>query len=127
MVQRNMWSEVGELECWERTGRPPATTPLIRSRLVARDFKVRGEKDNEDLFAATPPLELIRLLLSRTASLRMDRRVRKMLFIDAEKAHLNPRCDEDVYVELPAEAGAAAGKCGRLNNWLYGFRPAAQA
>ena len=47
------------------------------------------------------------------------------MFIDAKKAHLNPRCREDVYVELPAEAGMGPGFCGKLNYWLYGFRKAA--
>ena len=49
------------------------------------------------------------------------------MFIDARKAHLNPRCEEDVYIELPEECGAAPGMCGKLNFWLYGFRPAAAA
>jgi hypothetical protein len=40
---------------------------------------------------------------------------------------LNPKCEEDVFIELPAEARAAPGICGKLNHWLYGFRPAAQA
>ena len=53
--------------------------------------------------------------------------MKKLLFIDVRKAHLNPECHEDVYIELPQEAGAASGMCGKLNHWLYGFRPAAQA
>ena len=31
----------------------------VRSPFVARDFKRKGEKDREDLFCATPPLELL--------------------------------------------------------------------
>ncbi len=27
--------------------------------------------------------------------------VRKVLFIDAKKAHFNPECEEDVYIQLP--------------------------
>ena len=50
-----------------------------------------------------------------------------MLFIDAKKAHLNPKCEGDVYIELPAEAKGGINQCGKLNFWLYGFRPAAQA
>ena len=30
---------------------------FVRCRLVARDFKPRREGPNDDLFAATPPLE----------------------------------------------------------------------
>ena len=50
-----------------------------------------------------------------------------MMFVDARKGHLNPRCEEDVFIEFPAETGAATRKCGKLHYWLYGFRPAAQA
>jgi hypothetical protein len=90
---------------------------------VARDFKTKGEKEREDLFAATPPLELLEAQLSRAAS----NRGRKVLFIDVKKAHLYPKCETNVYIELPPEAGAETGRCGKLEHWLYGFRPAAQA
>ena len=98
----------------------------IRSRLVARDFK-GGDKDRDDLFAETPPWEANRLLFSRFMSRRGDGRRRKLLLIDARKAHLNSKCEEDVYIELPAECGAPPGTCGKLNNWLCGLRPAAAA
>ena len=49
------------------------------------------------------------------------------MFIDARKAHLNPECEQDVYIHLPEEAGCPPGYCGKLNYWLYGFRPAAAA
>ena len=52
---------------------------------------------------------------------------RKLLFVDAKKAHLNPRCLEDVYIELPKECGVGKEFCGKLNFWLYGFRKAASA
>ncbi len=67
------------------------------------------------------------MLLSRAATVTEGSCSRKLLFIDAKKAHLNPRCMQDVFIELPAECGAAAGVCGKLNYWLYGFRPAAAA
>ena len=50
-----------------------------------------------------------------------------MLFIDVKKAHLNPVCEEDVYITLPRECNAPDGMCGKLKRWLYGFRPAAKA
>ena len=49
------------------------------------------------------------------------------MFIDARKAHLNPRCEEDVYIQLPEECECPEGFCGKLNYWLYGFRKAAKA
>ena len=50
-----------------------------------------------------------------------------MMFVDAKKAHLNPKCEEPVYIELPEECGAGPGVCGKFNFWLYGFRTAASA
>ena len=97
----------------------------FRSRLVARDFK-REDKGSDDPFAATPPLESKRLLLSRAVVRVNGESTRKVIFIDAEKAHLNLACKEDVYTELPDEAKGRPGMCGKLNCWLYRFRPAAQ-
>ena len=65
---------------------------LVRSRLVARDFRENGEQDQEDLFSATLPLELMRLMISRQATIREDGGERKTLFLDVKKAHLIPRC-----------------------------------
>ena len=100
---------------------------LIRSRWVARDFKEKGEKDREDLFSATLPLELMRYMLSRQATIRDDCQERKTMYLDVKKAHLIPKCDQDVYVQLPPEAGAQPDECGKLLFWLYGCRPVAQA
>ncbi len=79
---------------------------------MARDFK-GGEKHRDDLFAETPPLEAKRLLLSRAITKRVDGRRRKILVIDARKAHLNSKCEEDVYIELQEECGAAPGISGK--------------
>ena len=49
------------------------------------------------------------------------------MFVDVKKAHLCPKFDEDVYVELPAECGAPPGMCGKLDYWLYGCRKAGNA
>ena len=98
----------------------------VRARIVAKDYKGK-DKDRDDLFAETPPLEAKRMLLSRAVTRRRDGRTRKLMFIDARKAHLNPVCTEDVYVDLPPECGCPEGFCGKLNFWLYGMRPAAAA
>ena len=128
MKQRGIWkvvptpaSVVPTSVRWVDVLKAEGTT---RSRLVARDFK-GGDRDRDDLFAATPPLEAIRVLLSRAATETPSRVRRKLMFIDAKKAHLNPRCFEDVYIELPEEAGEGPGVCGKLEFWLYGFRKAA--
>jgi hypothetical protein len=135
-----VYEEVDTDECWRRTGRPPVSTKWVdtskaggvRSRWVARDFKKKGEKDREDLFASMPPLEAKKAVFRMAATKMKKPAVRgrgrmKLLFIDVRKAHLNGVCDKEVYVELPEEAGAPEGKCGKLKRWLYGMRPAAQA
>ena len=140
IVKRGIWSERSVEECWRVTGKEPMSVrwvdtnkgtkekPDVRSRMVGRDFKGGKGRDEDELFASTPPLEALRMLMSKAASTRKNkRRMRKMLFIDAKKANLNPLCHEDVYIVLPEEVGAGPGRCGKLVHWLYGCRPAAQA
>lgn len=92
-------------ECMRRTGAGPTTTKwidtdrcvdgevLVRSRLVARDFRLKGEGERNDLFAAAPPLEanwmLFQLALVKT-TMHPERRY-NVAFIDVNKAHLNGR------------------------------------
>ena len=130
-------------ECFAETGRAPVGTkwvdvnkgtaenPNKRCRLVARDFKPKGEKDLADLFASMPPLEAKKVLFSIAAThekeFREGRRQRpKLMFIDVKKAHLNGRLgpDDVVFVQLP---GSPQRTCSRLKRWLYGTREAASA
>eukprot|EP00969_Alexandrium_andersonii_P286432 12662289-Alexandrium_andersonii.AAC.1 len=61
------------------------------------------------MFAATPPLEALRLLLSDLPTRRRVREcgrrrgARKALLIDVRKALLHAYVEEDVYVALPPE------------------------
>jgi hypothetical protein len=143
MEKIGVWEPATWEECMQKTGRPPITTKwvdvdkgrggevLVRSRLVARDFKIKGDDRGFDVFAATPPLELKRLLF-RMARVKGsvgggdDDGAVKLMFIDVKKAHLNGEVAEDefAYVLLTKEAG---GGVGRLRRWLYGMRPAASA
>ena len=135
MKLKGIWADVDRDESSSKTGKKPVSVKWvdtnkgseIRSRHVARDFREKSDKDRQDLFAAAPPLELKRMLLSKDASLYRSGKRRKLLFIDVKKAHLNPVCDQDVCFELPEEANPQPGKVGKLILWLYGFRPAAQA
>ena len=98
----------------------------IDKELVARDF-TGSDRHRDDLFAATPLLEAVRSVLSTAATKGSDGPLKKVMMIDAKKAHLNPRCKEDVYIELPPEVRAEPSQCGNLNFWLYGSRKAASA
>ena len=116
---------------WVSVNKGSDEEPFVRCRWVARDFKPKGDRDREDLFADMPPLEAKRLLLRMAkvdAYRRGVKRKIKGLIIDVRKAHLNGICEDKVYVRIPPESKLAKpGKCGRLNRWLYGMRPAAQA
>ena len=137
MNKRGQWDPRPRQECFDKTGKSPVSVRwvdtnkgnmtlgemIVRSRLVARDFK-GNDRGRDDLFAETPPLEAKRMLFSRAATMRSDRRWRKLMFIDVRKAHLNPVCEEDVYIEFPEECGYPKDVYGKLNYWLYGFRKA---
>ena len=45
-------------------------------------------------------------MLMSHASDKANGKTRKMMLIDVKKAHLNSECKEDVFIELPDEAGA---------------------
>ena len=100
---------------------------MVRSRWVARNFGDPSDKDREDLFSATSPIEMMRCMISRQATRRKDGQERNTMYLDVKKAHLAPRCEQDVYVQLPAEAEVQEDECRKLIHWLYACRPAAQA
>jgi hypothetical protein len=88
-VAKARWEEIQELErrvyevvdideAWQKTGKPPIGVRWVdvkkkegmyRSRLVAKDFAPRSKNndDAEGLYAAMPPLELVKVLISRAA------------------------------------------------------------
>eukprot|EP00969_Alexandrium_andersonii_P353767 15440644-Alexandrium_andersonii.AAC.1 len=72
--------------------------PNVRSRYAAKDH---ASYKNDPMFAATAPLEALRLLLSDLATRRRGcadgrrRGARKALLIDVRKADLRAYVDED--------------------------------
>ena len=115
-------------ECWRVKGKAPIPVRwvdvdkgfgVVRSRLVAKDFKPRSSVgDREDLFAAMPPLEAVKLLVTQGAAESHASNPRKMMFLEISKAHLYGRMETDEYVELPPER-ARPGKCAKLNYTLW--------
>ena len=75
--EMGVYDKVDVAECWKETGKPPigvrwvdinkgdSTNPNYRSRLVAKEFNTGV---CPELYAATPPSECLRLMLSLTAS-----------------------------------------------------------
>jgi hypothetical protein len=139
-TKHGVYMKVPLEECYEVTGKDPIGTkwidtnkgdesnPEIRSRLVAQEIK-RDKRD--DLFAATPPLEAIKMLLSLAVTEGVgytrnnERAGMKLEFIDVKRAYFHAPAKRDVYVRLPNE-DAEKGKCGKLLKSMYGTRDAAQ-
>ena len=118
---------------WTIVNKGDLQNPEVRARWVARDFKTFM---SDEFFAATPPWEVIVLLISLAASqgdlvrgLRGGhghKQVKKLGLIDISRAYFHAEPLGEVYVELPAER-AQPGKCGKLRRCLYGQRGAAAA
>ena len=136
-VRYGVWDPVPISEAYQRTGKPPISSRWIdinkgdeertqyRSRLVIQEIR---ESHIEAIFAATPPLESVRFLLSlqRTGCERdLKGRRKKVMFIDIRRAHWCAKIFRLVYVKLPDEAGLPDGMCGGLNKAMYGCRDAA--
>ena len=79
---------------------------FVGCRLVARCIKPRREGPRDVLFAAIPRLKATKALFACVAGVREKRREQgqdevTLMFIDVKNAHLNAKCDEDEWVELP--------------------------
>jgi hypothetical protein len=129
MLDWGVWERALITDCWAETGKAPigskwvdvnkgdATKPLIRSRFVVKEI---ATYKSDDFFAATPPLEALRLLLSVAASSGHDIKIE---VLDARKAHLHAFAERTVFTQLPPEVGEP-GYCARLVRCLYGTRDA---
>ena len=96
-----------------------------RSRMVAREIK----RDNRmDLFAATPPLEALKLLISEAATVRPQKRLKKIMVNDISRAYFYAPARRSVFIEVPEEDKdpGDGDVVGELRMSLYGTRDAAQ-
>lgn len=97
--------------------------PKVRCRYVATEINRDGTAD-PNFYAATPPLEAIRLLCSQFAHQRKGNEKLKLSIIDATKAYFNATPKRSIYVKVPREMGMAAGTLGKLVRCAYGTRDA---
>ena len=103
-----------------------AEVPDCRSRLVGREFNV-GKDDN--LYAATPPLEALRWVLSVAGTWARGRsgERRSVMINDVRRAYFYAHIQRDVYIEVPPEdPNAGPDVLGKLELCLYGTRDAAK-
>ena len=105
---------------WLCCNKGDSTNPDARCRLVCQEME-RYETD--EFFAAIPPIETMRLLVSMAA----ESEDLVMSLVDISRAYFfKARIGREVYVEMPLEAGMPNGTVGRLIKCVYGTRDAAQ-
>ena len=110
---------------WLDINKGDATRPDYRSRLVGRELNLDKRLD---LFAATPPLESLRMICSICASNQNRKDPFRMLSIDVKRAYFYAKAKRSVYIEIPIEDWEPGdeGRVGKLELSLYGTRDAAQ-
>ena len=123
------------VECFEKTKKPPIKVKWIdhnkgdrqsvnvRSRLVAK--QINTGKEDGCLFAAAPPLEALRMLLSTTVT---GNKSKSLMFNDICRVYMHARTTSDIYVELCDEDKTEPGdhhRCGKLIKSMCVARAAA--
>ena len=85
-----------------------------------------NRKYDEDISAATPPLEAKTLLFSLAVTgTHKTAKPLKLLVVNVKRAYFQAKSKRSVYVQLPEE-DFEDGKCGKLAVSMYGTRDAAQ-
>ena len=132
--KHGVYERVPRSQCHRETGRPPirtgwadtnkgtSTEPNIRCRWVAKEFRTHADPE---LFAPTPPLEGVKMVISMAASTGNADTV--LLIVDVRRAYFYARAQRRLFVELPPEDYQPGDEstCGLLKASLYGTRDAA--
>ena len=105
----HLYDKVPISECRRATGRMQITVrwidinkgdgdiPNYRSRIVAREMNIYKRRD---LFAATPPLEALKAIMSTTVSAHKGEVIMEN---DISRIFFNVKLERDVYVQPPEE------------------------
>ena len=134
VYSHNLYTKRPIQECYDVTGEAPVSTKWIEINkgdeeeinirgLVAQEF-TKGKLSA--VFAATPPLEAKKALLSLAVTEGIGYGPGwhyKLDFTDIKRAYFYAPAKRDVYVKLPME-DQSEGMCGKLNKSMYGTRDA---
>ena len=125
-VRKESWMKVISTK-WLDINKGDEVLPNYRSRLVGCEFK-RDKRD--DLFAATPPLESLRVIISICANNQYHAQRDNRFIImstDVKRAYFYAPATRPVFIKIPAEDREPGDEdmVGRLNLSLYGTRDAA--
>ena len=113
---------------WLDVNKGDAENLNIRARLVGCEF---ATEKRDDLFAATPPLESLRMILSICASNQSSKSKDDNFIImsnDVSRAYFYAPTTRPIYIAIPKEDWEPGdeGKVAKLNLSLYGTRDAAR-
>ena len=108
---------------WAETDKGQPGKPNVRARWVAKEYKAYARPE---LYASTPPLDALKVVLSEVATGERGGKVAAL--VDVRRAYFHAPARKRVFVELPPEDYQPSGEhvCGLLQDSLYGTRDAAQ-
>ena len=127
----HVFDKVPVAQCWERTGKAPLKARWVdidkgtryRSRWVAKQFK---GSDSEEWFAATPPIEALRALISHTTN---GPKKKALMVYDVSRGFFYVPVQHEIYVELCEEVKKTVEDdniCAKLRMSMYETKAAAQ-
>ena len=125
-VRREPWMRVISTK-WLDTNKGDEANPNYRARLVGRELNLSKQ---EGLFAATPPLESLRMILSICASNQYAYNPEDNYIImsnDIKRAYFYAPVSRPMFIVIPDEdwENGDENMVGQLNLSLYGTRDAA--
>ena len=116
---------------WVYTNKGDAANPFFRARLVAHETKRVFELTPEDAsstFASTPPLESLKIMLSRciTGKRRTPAEEKVLGLYDIIRAHFHSRARRTIVIKVPKEDDECVSGYAVLDKAMYGTKDAAQ-
>ena len=94
---------------WVDINKGDQKSPNYRARLVGRELKMDSRLN---LFAATPPSEVLRLVCSVCANSQGGRRPYRIMTVDVKRAYFYARARRPMYIEIPIEDFEAGDELG---------------
>ena len=107
---------------WVNSNKQDLNNPKCRGRFVAQEV---GNGADDAFYAATPPLEAKRLLLSQWAHQRTrGGKALKLHFLDVREAYFHGQPRRRLHTRLPAELGVGRSFVSKMDKTMYGTRDA---